>query len=125
VVFEAYGMPKGFDFSVETKHGVVQMGEMVTSQGDYTVRLQMPKLILSGQEIKNAKLEGRIFKATENGWVQVASGNSGVVEFHGQTPGVYRAEVDMRPDHLMRYIPGMFLLNQKHAWVYSNPIWLK
>ncbi len=125
VVFEVYGMPKDFNFSIDLPQGVAQMGDMVEASGPYTVRMHMPKLIFNGEENTKAELEGILFKATPKGWVEVARGTNAELIYQGEGPGVYRAQVSIRPNHLQTYIPGMWHLNRKHVWLYSNPIWIK
>lgn len=124
VVFEVYGMPQGFEFTASTNQGVSQMGDTVTRTGKFTVRMQMPKLIFNDQENHEAELEGMILKATPEGWRTVAQGKAAALEYQSDEPGVFRSQVLVRPNHLMRYIPGMFHLDGKHVWVYSNPIWI-
>lgn len=126
VVFEIYGVPNGFDFAVVSEKTKAEMGEEVQMKGEnYKVSMIIPQLSLDGsQSIANAKLKGRILKATPRGWVTVAEGTNSPIEYSSSEPGVYRAEVRVLPHYLLEFLPSMPSLIKERVWIYSNPIWV-
>lgn len=125
LAFEALGTPVGFDFHAARVSGATaEMGE-TAAVGD-TLRVVMPSLPAGFPREPAPTLRLRILRAAAGGAVEVASGGAATLEHEVTTPGAYRAEVHMVPEHARPYL-GRFAAEymREVAWVYSNPIYVE
>lgn len=67
----------------------------------------------------------RLLRAVESGWELMDEGSKSLA-FQTTEPGAYRAEVRIRPRHLLAQLSSYAELAEKSfVWIYSNPIYVK
>ncbi|RMG16926.1 MAG: hypothetical protein D6729_10035 [Deltaproteobacteria bacterium] len=123
--FEYLGYPVGFDFHAEAGSTVTEMGGTVSLS-------DAPRLVVAAPTVQNLdpavrppEIEVRLLRATESGWEEVAR-EAGDLSVRPEVPGAYRAEVRMRPYHLLDDL-GAYderALDERFVWIYANPIYV-
>lgn len=121
--FEIFGYPEGFDFHAESSAGIHEMGDEILQTDAPTLSVTAPAV--HGGASPAPELRSVILRATDTTWSQVAEGTTSVS--HAVTePGVYRAEVRIRPHHLRRYLSSYAdLAAEEFVWIYANPIYVR
>jgi len=114
-VFEVLGTPEGFDFYLQDENG--QVHEMGADAPAGTLVVGCPELTKDSPQGPDAPevtvsivLDGVLWK-------------EGCGEFRVETPGVYRARVDMTPHHLLPFLgsdPEPWI--RPFPWIYGNAI---
>ena len=88
------------------------------------IRLVLPEVYHLDPEGPQPAITGRILRAGDGTWEEVASGADDLSHIAG--PGVYRAEVLIVPEHQRIWLgteADTFLADPK-VWIYSNPIYV-
>jgi hypothetical protein len=122
-VFEILGYARGFDFYAETGPQTVEMGGTASLADGVTLRVMRPS-VRGLEDAAQPSREVRVLQATTDGWVEVARGD-GDVSMNVASPGAYRVEVRMRPQHLRANL-GSFaeLADSDFVWIYGNAIYV-
>lgn len=125
VAFEAFGTPEGFEYVARRSDGsVVDMGGQVPREGT-VLRAVAPRVHGLDPALPLPAVRVRLLRAdAAMGWVEVAGGMD-AVEHSPTTPGAYRAEVRIVPNHARPYLPRMERLVREYPWVYGNPIYVE
>ena len=119
ISFEAFGTPKGLEFYALNDDGSrVEMGGDCNGCSAGTITLECPTLSAASPQDGNAlpDIGATIFKDGEV-W-QSSCGTWDVTD-----PGVYRARIDITPNHLKDFLgdtPSDYL--KPYPWVYTNAI---
>ncbi len=121
--FDVLGYPVGFDFRAETGTAVYEMGDQVPVGEQATLMLEVPEVWLLDPAGPQPLIWGRILKATNDGWEEVATGEGGIT--YSAEPGAYRAEIRMVPEHLRPWAePRGDEWIVERIWIYSNVIYV-
>jgi len=130
-VFEYLGYPKGFDYHGEAGGQREEMGASLSLAGTPTLITKLPSLRNLDPKVRPPELTIRILRASADGkdpegWVVEASGSTDM-SFKPTLPGAYRAEVRMRPLHLLGQLGDYDYLaeDESFVWIYSNPIYIE
>lgn len=124
--FEVLGYPVGFDSYAEAAGGAVEMGDEVALS-------DAPELVVARPAVKDLdpdrappELSLVLYRATEEGWQEVARSDEDELRFSPTEPGAYRAEVRMLPLHLAGFLGDdeALLLEGDRVWIYGNPIYV-
>jgi hypothetical protein len=124
-VFEILGAPIGFDYHAEADGFVAEMGETVAVGSDLVV--DPPSVSLAAGQVAPT-VRVRLLQSSGGGTGnEVASASDGQsLRFTAATPGAYRVEVRMTPNHLTGYMGGYSsTLLKEYVWIYSNPIYVE
>ncbi len=120
--FDYLGYPEGFDFYAQGSQ-VYEMGDQVPVGEQVELRLQLPVVHRLDPAGAQPIIRGRILKANDGVWEEVAEGFSDLV--YPAAAGVYRAEVRINPEHLRRWTGSE---TEKYiretVWIYANPIYV-
>lgn len=112
--FEVFGTPEDFEFKS------VDAGATLYVQAPFHRESSM----LKNKNQPDIKI--LIFQATEKGWVRVAKTEEMMLSYSVTQPGVYRAEIKIRPRHLKRHLFSLGRFSRKwYTWIYFNPIDLR
>ena len=124
VAFEVFGTPVGFDSIARSSSGAVtEMGGTVMLADAPTLLVTRPSVYALDPSLPTPAVRLRVLRADATmGWIEVASGTDATLSYQPTTPGAYRAEVRMMPDHLRPYLPRLERLVRDEPWVYGNPI---
>jgi hypothetical protein len=123
--FEVLGFPLGFDFRAESGAEIYEMGESASLASGVELVVTAPSLEQLDPSVTPPELTLKILKARDGGWDTLAEGPSDLT-IAVTEPGAYRAEVRMKPRHLLRYLSSYADLAEKEfVWIYANPIYLK
>jgi hypothetical protein len=97
------------------------MGGTASSATGVTLRVALPS-VRGLDDAAQPPRTLRLLRATSNGWVEVAQGDS-ALSVTVDAPGAYRAEVRIRPEQLRASL-GSFtdLAESDFVWIYSNAI---
>lgn len=123
--FDYLGYPTGFDFHAEAGGQIYEMGDQVPP-GVATTLVATAPTVYGLKPINQVPvITVSILQAQGTGWTVIASG-SGTVTAPAVANGVYRAEVQSIPNHL---IPNLGTSPQQYLtapllWVYGNTIWV-
>lgn len=111
VAFEILGTPVGFDFRIEE-------GAMVA---------QTPAVFGVDAALPAPEIRTRILRIAQGGNAEEVAAGVGSVVYPAPLPGVYRAEVRIRPRHLSPYLGGLGpeLAEREYVWIYSNALWIE
>jgi hypothetical protein len=122
-VFDYLGYAIGFDFRAETAATTYEMGDEVPAGETCTLHLTLPTVHALDPAGAQPVIRGRILRSNDGTWDEVAAGTEDLQ--YTATPGVYRAEVRIVPEHLR---PWLNLRADRwvveRPWVYSNPIYV-
>ena len=123
-VFEVFGYAEGFDYVAMVGDKIHEMGsEIALSDGPH-LRVRMPTIAHLDAKATPAQLTARLLRAKEGGWDEVASAE-GDLDVAVKVAGAYRAEIRIRPRHLLAFLNGQQqVAEQDFAWVYSNAIYV-
>ncbi len=127
VVFEAFGTPTGFSFHAQTRDGTAhEMGATVRMADGPELVLRGPTLLLPREPLAQPRVELRVYRAEGDRWVMAqrwdgAAAAAGV-RWTPPSPGAYRAEVRIVPEHARPYLPGLEARVRDVPWIYANPI---
>ncbi len=120
VAFEAFGSPVGFTFTA----GDVHMGDTAAAGAELVVT--RPSLPDDHPQEPAPAVRIRILRAEAGGAVEVAAGEGTELRHVADTPGAYRAEVRILPEHARPYLGRLDdELLRELVWVYSNPIYVE
>jgi hypothetical protein len=121
--FDYLGYAVGFDFRAEAGATTYEMGDEVPAGETCTLHLILPTVYRLDPAGPQPVIRGRILRSNDGTWDEVASGTEDLQ--YTATPGVYRAEVRIVPEHLR---PWLNLRADRwvveRPWVYSNPIYV-
>lgn len=123
-VFDIFGYPVGFDFHARAGDAVHEMGDEVPDGMPVELHLALPHVHHLDADGPQPLVRGRILRADDGAWEEVASGETDLGVSVG--PGVYRAEVRIVPEHVRLWL-GMLadeMLADEKVWIYSNPIYV-
>ena len=126
MAFEIFGTPIGLDFRAETEGRHFAMGATVKRDATSVVSLDLalPALAQYDARERAPALILRLLRASNTGWIEVARANNASLHFETLEAGVYRGVIIIRPNHLLRYLPGAAKLIGYRPWVYTNPIYV-
>ncbi len=120
-VFEVLGTPVDFDFRADGMAGATfEMGSVVPAGTGVTLRAPVPHALgaVPGDDLVRMVL----LRITPQGTDTVYDG-PGPVELAQATPGRYRLEVFLTPNHLEPFLQATDPdLLKEYPWIYSNPI---
>ncbi len=122
-VFELLGYARDFDFFAVVGEQDVEMASTASLAAGVTLRVALPS-VRGLDDAAQPPRTLRLLRATSNGWVEIAQGD-GDLSVTVDTPGAYRAEVRIQPEHLRPYL-GSFtdLAESNFVWIYSNAIYV-
>ncbi len=126
ISFDGYGIPEGFDFTAETKGGVVaEMGETSVA-AEATLKVSIPHLLGGNPSwAEPPDIYARLIRAQAPEGVVVAEGGEDLT-LADPKPGAYRVEITLVPHHLAPYLgadPAMYM--NEVIWIYSGAIHLE
>jgi hypothetical protein len=126
-VFEAMGVAEGFDFRAESAAGTAELGGEVALAAAPVLHVQRPRVKRLDPARTAPTMVLRLVKATEEGWVEVASAATGDLAFTPTTAGAYRAEVRIKPLHLREDLhdDAEAVLAKDLVWIYANAIYVR
>jgi hypothetical protein len=122
--FDSFGYAIGFDFYAQVGSTVYEMGDEVPEGDTPELVLVLPAVHHLDPDGLQPAIRGRILRASDGEWDEVAEGPSDLS--HTAGPGIYRAEVRIFPDHTrpwLNMLADEYLAEEK-VWVYSNPIYV-
>ncbi len=122
--FDSFGYPTGFDFHARSGGTVYEMGDEVPEGETVELVLSIPGVMHLDPAGPQATIRGRILRASDGEWDEVAEGSEDLSYEAG--PGAYRAEVLIYPEHVrlwMGTLADEYLADEK-VWIYSNPIYV-
>jgi len=127
VVFEALGMPKGFDFYAKGSDGLTyEMGDEVPSGVKASIIAKFPDIYGAQGFDAMPDISMRIIKIPSGGAAEEAASGTSDILLEDAQPGAYRAEVRIVPWHLKKWLgtdPLHFI--HEYVWIYSNPIYVR
>jgi hypothetical protein len=123
--FDYLGYPAGFDFHALEADAPREMGEQASLAQAVKLVLRRPRVERLDPAAKPPEISARILRAREGGWDEVAAGGEDL-SLAVSEPGAYRAEIRMRPHHLVPYLAsfGHLVEQRDFVWIYSNPIYV-
>jgi hypothetical protein len=126
MAFEIFGTPVGLGFRAESEGQRFEMGATVNRHATSVVSfdLALPALAQLDSRERTPELILRLLRASNTGWTEVARVNNASLHFETSEPGAYRGEIIIRPNHLLRYLPGAAKLIGYRPWIYTNPIYV-
>jgi len=122
VAVEVLGVPEGFDFHAESAGSIFEMGADAPAGAKIVARA--PVVHDLDPLAQPPVIRMRVLRVTASGTTVAGEGAS--IELPNATPGVYRVEVRMQPNHLKAYlgeVPDKYV--RDGIWVLSNPIYVK
>ena len=123
--FDYLGYPLGFDFHAEADATIYEMGEEVPAGGTVTLTVTRPTVWHLDPDGPQPVITCRLLRAETGGvWQEVDSAEGDL--HYTASPGVYRAEVRILPNHLRPWLgqdPDRFLAER--VWIYANPIYVR
>lgn len=125
-VFDFLGQPQGFDFFAAEGPVTKELGDTASLARGAVLEVRTPSVRDLDAEVQAPVITTRLYKAKEGGWDEVASTSEPVLRFSPTTPGAYRAEVRIVPNHLRPFIGKRpDFLRAERPWVMSNAIWVE
>jgi len=122
--FEVMGYPEGFDYHAEAGGETYEMGAEVPTGSGVTLVVAAPTVRELDPSLPAPEITLRLLRASESGWQLVAEADGALSETVSE-PGAYRAEVRMKPRHLLRWLSSYAdLAEQDVPWIYANAIYL-
>ncbi len=123
--FDVFGYPEGFDFHAEAGGTRHELGDEVPSAPAPTLHLALPAVHRLDPAGPQPAIRGRILRAAAGGtWDEVAAGSEDL-SYVVASPGVYRAEVRIVPEHLRPWLglrADLYVVDS--PWIYANPIYV-
>ncbi len=137
LVFEGFGTPDQFEFTASTSTTTAMVGETLPLEESQTrIRVKVPNIhagsFQPGYATDSAAGTAQIKLVLRK--ISIKSQNSDIVaeavdqsiDFGVYEPGIYRAEVWIRPKHLSSFLNYDYnQANLDHLWILSNPIWIE
>jgi hypothetical protein len=121
VAFELFGSPVGFDFRAEASGTTYEMGDEAPVGAELTV--VRPTLPPGFPQDPPPSITMRLLRSEAGAAVEVATADEGDLTHTPDTPGSYRAEVHIVPEHTRPYLDSLAdTLIQSRPWILSNPI---
>ena len=121
--FEVLGYPVGFDYVALSSGETSEMGSEVPVGSE--LRITAPRVQGLDPKADKPEIVVRLLRAVESGWELMDEGSKSLA-FQTTEPGAYRAEVRIRPRHLLAQLSSYAELAEKSfVWIYSNPIYVK
>ena len=118
-VFEILGIPKDFEFYIETENGEFPMGSELAFKGGMLIRVKRPSNSPDRTYIS-------LLKATDNGWKLVKQSKHEKLTYYIKEKGVYRVQINVKALHLWKYMYTKFsIANKVFPWIMSNPVYLR
>jgi hypothetical protein len=125
VAFEAFGTPAGFSFTARAGDVVSDIGARVQRSAQPTLEVVAPTVHELSAALPRPTVRVRILRAETDGrWTEVATG-ADRASARPTTPGAYRAEVRITPNHARPYLPELERLVREVPWVYSSAIFVE
>lgn len=124
-VFDYLGAAIGFDYHATVGGETYEMGTQLDLDPEVTLHVAIPRVYGTlPNEVEAPVLSGRILRADDREWVEVATGSEDF-SFTVTEPGVYRAEIRMVPRHLRPWMgnEGDQWMHD-YIWIYANPIFV-
>lgn len=123
VAFEVFGTPVGFRFTADSETTSVEMGGTIAVGA--TLRVRLPELSNDMPTSEPPTISARIVRSIDMGRTEVHVGSGQNVTFTPTTPGAYRVEVRIVPNHARAYLgTDADALVRDYVWIYSNPIYV-
>ncbi|MEZ4251289.1 MAG: hypothetical protein R3B99_24020 [Polyangiales bacterium] len=120
---EVLGTPVGFDFVAQSEGTTFEMGDAAPLGA--TLRVARPSLPEGFPSEPAPDLTIVLYRAAADGAVEVARTTEAELVFEATTPGAYRVEVRMMPNHILPFVETRAdRLMREQTWVYSNPIFV-
>ena len=122
IVFEAFGVPEGFDFRAESGGTAAELGGEVSLESAPRLVLERPTVLGYGE----VETRLAILRIEADGAVVVAEGADSL-ELAPTEPGAYRATVWIRPAHLRDHLQNesVALADREYEWIWANPIYVR
>jgi hypothetical protein len=122
--FDYLGYPLGFDFRAEVGTTVYELGDEVPAGETAELQVAVPQVSGLDPAGPQPVIRARLLRSNEGAWDEVAAGQTDL-SYDATTPGVYRAEIRIVPEHLRPWLglrADLFVVER--IWVYSNPIYV-
>jgi hypothetical protein len=123
--FSVFGEPVGFDYHAETTVGTAEMGDQIVLADNPVLHVTLPKFYNMDPSLPAPAFTAKIIKADPNGGITVASSTGPEIVYTVASPGSYRVEVDVVPNHLRKWLgahPDQYI--QNYPLIYANPIYV-
>jgi hypothetical protein len=128
-VFEGLGSPVGMDFYAVSQSSTAGVGETLTlGAGSATFTIQAPRLHSnSPHDGDEPEIELYLKRLNTDGSESVLASSRGTtLTYSTSTLGAYRAEVQIKPNHLEGFLGDFSELKDKsYPWIIANPIYLQ
>ncbi|HET6360607.1 MAG TPA: hypothetical protein VFH11_00955, partial [Gemmatimonadota bacterium] len=132
VVIEAWGTPAGFDFRLEGRAAVAEMGSEVAMAPGQRLVVELPRVGgaaagigagpgSSGAAGRTPQIRARLYRIDAGGSRTIVAESSERIDVAVPGPGAYRVEVGIVPRHLEPWLGGTDYLREV-PWIYANPI---
>ena len=129
VVIEAWGTPAGFDFRLEDRAGIAEMGSAVALAAGQRLVVELPRV--AGSPVagpgsaegaaRAADIRALLYRIGPGGRRTIVAESSERIDVQVPGPGAYRVEVGIVPRHLEPWLGGADGLREV-PWIYANPI---
>jgi len=125
--FEVYGYPVGFDYHATVGARVEEMGAQIALSDAPKLFVKRPTMEGLSSTGAQPEITLRVLRAIDAGWEEIGVATSGDLEVTPTKPGAYRAEVRIRPRHLLPYLgkAAAQLAESDKVWIYANAIYLR
>lgn len=122
-VVEAWGTPSGFDFRIEGRHGVAEMGSTIGFRDSLRLVAVAPTVAGLGENRTTGRIAMQLYRIDAMGVRELVAESTDRINAPVVKPGTYRVEVTIEPRHLAPYL-GIHAreLIREIDWIYSNPI---
>jgi hypothetical protein len=120
VAFEAWGTPAGFDFRLEDRAGVTEMGASAALTPGQRLVVELPRVVAPAGG-PAPRIRARLYRLAAGGRREIVVESEDGIEAAVSAPGAYRVEIGIVPRHLEPWLGGTGYLREV-PWIYSNPI---
>ncbi len=125
VRFEAWGVAEGFQWNINA-NGARSLADGATVPMSANLQLEAaaPRVLGLDASLPTPTIRVRILRAdasSATGWTELAS-DPRELRWTVPGPGVYRAEVDITPNHARPYLPRLERYVREVPWVYAAPV---
>lgn len=126
VAFELFGTPSGFDMVATGPGGDFEIGSTLSATDGATLQVTLPAVYGLDPTLPLPAIRARILRVDSTGTTEVAAGDQATLTAPLDSPGAYRVEVLITPNHLAPYL-GRFeeFAAREQVWIYSNPIYVE
>ncbi len=127
IVFESFGNPLGFDLYARQGDLITEFGAEVSLGSGLMIEATLPRLDRRSPQGETAPtLRGVLYRADSEGRSVVAEWQEGTLSQAIDSPGVYRVEILITPQHLVPYLGSSAPLAEiERVWVYSGAIFVR